>query len=90
MLLLIPYDSDIPAVDRETDRYGCDRYFLSERLRWFPSYEATQDRVVLEIQRGCIRGCRFCQAGMLYRPIRERDLEHAEGVCHCHAEEYRT
>ena len=39
-----------------------------------PFIKATQDRVVLEIQRGCIRGCRFCQAGMLYRPTRERDL----------------
>src|SRR5699024_9946146 len=37
--------------------------------------KATQDRVVLEIQRGCIRGCRFCQAGMIYRPVRERDVE---------------
>ena len=40
-----------------------------------PYMKATEDRVVLEIQRGCIRGCRFCQAGMLYRPTRERDLE---------------
>ena len=40
-----------------------------------PYIKATQDRVVLEIQRGCIRGCRFCQAGMLYRPIRPRDIE---------------
>ncbi|MEF9941053.1 MAG: TIGR03960 family B12-binding radical SAM protein [Lachnospiraceae bacterium] len=40
-----------------------------------PFIKATQDRVVLEIQRGCIRGCRFCQAGMLYRPTRERNLE---------------
>lgn len=40
-----------------------------------PYMKITQDRVVLEIQRGCIRGCRFCQAGMIYRPIRERDLE---------------
>ncbi len=40
-----------------------------------PYMKATHDRVVLEIQRGCIRGCRFCQAGMLYRPTRERDLE---------------
>ncbi len=39
-----------------------------------PFIKATQDRVVLEIQRGCIRGCRFCQAGMLYRPTREREV----------------
>lgn len=47
-----------------------------------PFIKATQDRVVLEIQRGCIRGCRFCQAGMIYRPTRERSLdclkEHAQ------------
>lgn len=40
-----------------------------------PFIRVTQDRVVLEIQRGCIRGCRFCQAGQLYRPVRERSLE---------------
>lgn len=40
-----------------------------------PFIKITQDRVVLEIQRGCIRGCRFCQAGQLYRPVRERSLE---------------
>ena len=40
-----------------------------------PFIKATQDRVTLEIQRGCIRGCRFCQAGMIYRPTRERAVE---------------
>ncbi len=40
-----------------------------------PYIKVTQDRVVLEIQRGCIRGCRFCQAGMIYRPLREKGLD---------------
>ena len=40
-----------------------------------PFIKVTQDRVVLEIQRGCIRGCRFCQAGSVYKPVRERSLE---------------
>lgn len=43
-----------------------------------PFIKATQDRVTLEIQRGCIRGCRFCQAGMIYRPLREREVETLE------------
>ena len=40
-----------------------------------PFMKVTQDRVVLEIMRGCIRGCRFCQAGQIYRPVRERSVE---------------
>jgi len=40
-----------------------------------PFIKATQDRVVLEIQRGCIRECRFCQAGSVYKPVRERSVE---------------
>lgn len=45
-----------------------------------PFIKATQDRVVLEIMRGCIRGCRFCQAGMLYRPTRERNVEELKEI----------
>ena len=40
-----------------------------------PFIKATQDRVTLELMRGCIRGCRFCQAGMIYRPNRERSAK---------------
>jgi len=39
-----------------------------------PYLRATQDRVVLEVMRGCIRGCRFCQAGMIYRPTRQKPV----------------
>ena len=49
-----------------------------------PFIKVTQDRVVLEIQRGCIRGCRFCQAGMLYRPTRERDVEKLKEIGRAH------
>ena len=51
-----------------------DENTYPEKPAW-PSIKVTQDRVVLEIMRGCIRGCRFCQAGMIYRPTRERSVE---------------
>lgn len=40
-----------------------------------PNVEVVHDRIMLEIFRGCIRGCRFCQAGFIYRPVRERSPE---------------
>tara|TARA_B100000700_G_scaffold330891_2_gene459812 strand:- start:6 stop:1949 length:1944 start_codon:yes stop_codon:yes gene_type:complete len=40
-----------------------------------PNIEVVHDRATLEIQRGCTQGCRFCQAGMIYRPTRERSVE---------------
>ncbi|NIN63446.1 MAG: TIGR03960 family B12-binding radical SAM protein [Anaerolineae bacterium] len=40
-----------------------------------PYVEAIHDRAMIEIQRGCTQGCRFCQAGMIYRPLRERPLD---------------
>ena len=40
-----------------------------------PYLETVQDRIMLEVFRGCIRGCRFCQAGMIYRPVREKSPE---------------
>ena len=40
-----------------------------------PYMEIIHDRIMLEIMRGCTRGCRFCQAGMIYRPVRERSMD---------------
>lgn len=48
-----------------------------------PYIRATQDRVTLEIMRGCIRGCRFCQAGMIYRPTRQKDVEMLKNYARC-------
>lgn len=65
---------EIPIkIEKELVTDVSDTYYPEKPI--VPFIKVTQDRVVLEIQRGCIRGCRFCQAGQLYRPVRERSLE---------------
>lgn len=70
----VPKYEDVPSkIEKQIVMDVTNTYYPKAPV--VPFIKVTQDRVVLEIQRGCIRGCRFCQAGMLYRPTRERSLE---------------
>lgn len=74
ILSMKPVQEGIPAkITKEIEMDVSHTYYPKKPV--VPFIKVTQDRVVLEIQRGCIRGCRFCQAGQIYRPVRERDVE---------------
>ncbi len=77
-------DSGLYAVDRPADPtlpFPIERAWVDIKKYPFPDEsptggpEAIFDRMSIEIARGCTEGCRFCQAGMIYRPVRERDPE---------------
>ena len=74
ILKMEPMFEDVPTtVRKEVVKDMNDTYYPLKPV--VPFIRATQDRIVLEVQRGCIRGCRFCQAGQIYKPIRERSVE---------------
>ena len=70
-----PTVDDVPEKVQKQLIIDMEKEYRAVEAPVVPHIKATQDRVTLEIQRGCIRGCRFCQAGMIYRPTRERDVE---------------
>ncbi len=76
-----PKYEDVPAVVKKEIEMDLSNAAYP-RKPLVPFIKATQDRVVLEIQRGCIRGCRFCQAGMIYRPTRERNVNMLKECAH--------
>ena len=69
-----PLYDDIPRQVRKQIIKDLDKVSFPDRLV-MPYIETVHDRIMLEVYRGCIRGCRFCQAGMIYRPVREKTPE---------------
>ncbi len=70
----VPNCTEAPEKVQKRVVLDLDKAFYPESIP-VPYTEIVHDRIMLEIMRGCTRGCRFCQAGMLYRPVRERSLE---------------
>lgn len=66
-----PVYDDIPKRVTKRIMKDLDRSYYPDKVV-MPYIETVHDRIMLEVYRGCIRGCRFCQAGMTYRPVREK------------------
>lgn len=75
ILSMVPVYDDVPSkIHKELVKELDDTYYPTKPV--VPFIKSYSDRITLEIQRGCIRGCRFCQAGQLYRPVRERSVDY--------------
>ncbi len=68
-----PEASDVPVKVRKRIVRDLDKAYYPVQT-YLPYIETVQDKMVLEVYRGCIRGCRFCQAGMVCRPVREKSV----------------
>ncbi len=69
-----PVYDDIPRQVTKQIIGDLDKVYFPDKVV-MPYIETVHDRIMLEVYRGCIRGCRFCQAGMVYRPVREKSAD---------------
>lgn len=83
-ILKVEATDGAPAVVRKRIIRDLDKVFYPDNFV-VPFTEIVQDRVSVEVLRGCIRGCRFCQAGFIYRPFREKNVDTVvkEAKCLC-------